>query len=259
MGLGELPWSQTNETAYKNPKYFVCLWDERNKHSFSVDPNDMCDIERGEETKATIHYEQSPSERQSDSSNSSSKKLSFFVKGCVFLVIVAIVAALATLPNVVRNLNDGQGMIGNTGSDGLFPSTTASPAPPSASPTSIPSDPRLSRSFYGIDYTPHGAQAQFQCGITQQQVNQDLQVLSQLTSRIRLYGMDCDQASLVLEGIKSLQLDMGVLLTLWVDDNQTTYERQYKTFWNVVDKYGSDHILGVSVGNEGIKFLRKLV
>lgn len=218
----------------------------------------MHDIEQGE-IKTTIHqqeFDSRPTETKdinSSGSIKSSRKLSYFVKGCILLIIVAIVVALATLPNIIRDLNDGQGIIANTGSDGLFPSTTVSPAP-----TATP-DPRLSRSFYGIDYTPHGAQAQFQCGISQQQVNQDLQVLQQLTSRIRLYGMDCDQASLVMEGIKQLKLDMGVLLTLWVDGNQTTYERQYKIFWDVVRKYGGDHILGVSVGNEGKSFRREQV
>lgn len=249
--------SQTVETGYIKSSVHVCLWAVKTNSSSSVDPN-MHDIEQGE-IKTTIHqqeFDSRPTETKdinSSGSIKSSRKLSYFVKGCMFLIIVAIVVALATLPNIIRDHNDGQGIIANTGSDGLFPSTTVFPAP-----TATP-DPRLSRSFYGIDYTPHGAQAQFQCGISQQQVNQDLQVLQQLTSRIRLYGMDCDQASLVMEGIKQLKLDMGVLLTLWVDGNQTTYERQYKIFWDVVRKYGGDHILGVSVGNEGKSFRREQV
>ncbi|KAI8339972.1 glycoside hydrolase superfamily [Chlamydoabsidia padenii] len=114
-------------------------------------------------------------------------------------------------------------------------------------------DPRLSRSFYGIDYTPIGAQLEFGCSVTQEDVVEDLKILHQMTPRLRLYGFDCDQAHLVMNGMKMLNIDMGLILTIWVDGNATTYERQYNAFWNFLNQFGADHITGVSVGNEGKK------
>ncbi|KAI9304340.1 glycoside hydrolase superfamily [Cunninghamella echinulata] len=113
-------------------------------------------------------------------------------------------------------------------------------------------DSRLTRSFWGIDYTPLGAQYEYGCNVTQADVIEDLKLLHQLTPRLRLYGMDCEQAFLVLNGMKLMNIDMGVILTIWVNDNATTYERQYNAFWDVIDRFGVDHITGVSVGNEAI-------
>ncbi|KAL0076149.1 glycoside hydrolase superfamily [Phycomyces blakesleeanus] len=115
-----------------------------------------------------------------------------------------------------------------------------------------PLDPRLVRSFWGVDYTPHGTQLQFGCGVTQEEVIQDLRLLYQITPRIRLYGMDCNQADYVLNGMRILNINMGVILTIWVDSNQTTYQRQYDTFWRVLETYGGDNIIGVSIGNEAL-------
>ncbi|KAI7866371.1 glycoside hydrolase superfamily [Spinellus fusiger] len=113
-------------------------------------------------------------------------------------------------------------------------------------------DPRLARSFWGVDYTPHGSQLQYNCGVNQGEVLQDLRLLYQITPRIRLYGMDCQQADYVLSGLRLLNIDMGVVLTLWMDNNQTTYERQYHALWDVVKKHGGDNIIGISVGNEAL-------
>lgn len=114
-------------------------------------------------------------------------------------------------------------------------------------------DPRLSRSFWGIDYTPNGAQMEYGCSISQEDVVEDLKLLHQLTPRLRLYGLDCGQGYYVMNGMKTLNIDMGVILTIWVDGNATTYERQYNAFWKLLDQFGGDHITGVSVGNEGKK------
>ncbi|ORZ09308.1 glycoside hydrolase superfamily, partial [Absidia repens] len=113
-------------------------------------------------------------------------------------------------------------------------------------------DPRLKRSFWGIDYTPTGAQLEYGCGVTQDDVIEDLKLLHQLTPRLRLYGLDCDQGHFVMNGMKMLNIDLGVIITIWVDGNATTYERQYNAFWKLLDDFGADHITGVSVGNEAL-------
>ena len=150
------------------------------------------------------------------------------------------------------------GMTSSGDPNAQFPNPTSADSPYSTNTTSshngdttFTPDPRLHQSFYGIDYTPHGTLYQKQCGVKYQDVLEDMKILQQLTTRIRLYGMDCDQASLVFKAIEELKANMGVVLTLWVDGNPVTYSRQYNSFWEVLNKFGSDHIIGVSVGNEG--------
>ncbi|KAG2184442.1 hypothetical protein INT43_000351 [Umbelopsis isabellina] len=120
--------------------------------------------------------------------------------------------------------------------------------------TTIPDNPNYVRSFWGIDYTPRGAQMDLGCSVTQNDVIEDLKILYQLTPRIRLYGMDCNQANLVLNGMNALGIDMGVIMTIWVDGNSTTYQRQYDEFWKTTQQFGYDRLIGVSVGNEGKYF-----
>jgi len=90
------------------------------------------------------------------------------------------------------------------------------------------------------------------CGATLQPVINDMMLISQITNRVRLYGMDCNQADLTFQAINALGLNktMQVVLTIWVDQNQTTYQRQHDTLMQVLDTYGTDMVSGVSVGNE---------
>jgi len=92
-------------------------------------------------------------------------------------------------------------------------------------PSQFDKDPRLHRSFYGFAYTPLGAQMPW-CGATQANVTEDIQLLSQLTPRIRIYGADCNQTALVLQAIQDTKVDMQVFLGIFVDDTDTVYTRQ---------------------------------
>ncbi|CAG8749097.1 6845_t:CDS:1, partial [Ambispora leptoticha] len=128
---------------------------------------------------------------------------------------------------------------GNGAVDGKAPDNT----------TIIP-DPRYSRSFYGIGYTPLNTQYPW-CGASLANITEDLKILSQLTPRLRLYGQDCQQADLVLQAIKLLNVKMTVILTVWVDSNDTTFQRQYNSMLNTLKTYGNDgNIEAVSIGNE---------
>ncbi|KAL7415634.1 glycoside hydrolase superfamily [Mrakia frigida] len=88
------------------------------------------------------------------------------------------------------------------------------------------------------------------CGATQDAVTADMALLAQLTPRIRLYGADCDQSNLVLQGIK----DAGVPLTTWlgifIDGNETTFVRQLDLITAALETHGTDNVSGVTVGNE---------
>ncbi|TKY87591.1 hypothetical protein EX895_003605 [Sporisorium graminicola] len=116
-------------------------------------------------------------------------------------------------------------------------------------PSKFTKDPRLHHSMYGICYTPFHAQYPA-CGATQSNVTEDVQLLSQLTSRVRLYGSDCETSQLVLEAIKQTQVDMTVFLAVWVDDNAVTFQRQVANVVDAIAKYGTDRIAGITVGNE---------
>lgn len=116
-------------------------------------------------------------------------------------------------------------------------------------PSKFTKDSRLHKSFYGMCYTPTDTQYPA-CGASQDAIIEDIQLLSQLTPRVRLYGADCDVGNLVLTAIEKTKVDLSVYLGVWVDDNDETWQRQLKTTQDVVTKHGVDHIAGISVGNE---------
>ncbi|KAG0277238.1 hypothetical protein BGZ95_006278 [Linnemannia exigua] len=101
--------------------------------------------------------------------------------------------------------------------------------------TTIIPDPNLRKVFYGIDYTPRGSQEP-DCRVNLGSVIEDIKILSQLTDRIRLYGMACRQTEDVMKALQYLNLpDMQVIITLWVDSNRASWEKQTRLFWNLID------------------------
>ncbi|KAG6842030.1 hypothetical protein C0991_003556 [Blastosporella zonata] len=78
-----------------------------------------------------------------------------------------------------------------------------------------------------------------------------LQLISQLTTRVRLYGADCNQTALVLEAIKQTNVNMQVYVGNYVvPDDNVSYTRQRDTIKDAIQTYGVDHIAGITVGNE---------
>ncbi|TFK49670.1 glycoside hydrolase [Heliocybe sulcata] len=117
-------------------------------------------------------------------------------------------------------------------------------------PSTFQKDANLKQSFYGIAYTPEGSQYPA-CGNSLDQVITDIQLLSQLTTRIRLYGADCNQSALVLEAIKQTKVNMTVWLANYnIPTDNTPYTRQKAAIQSAIETYGTDHIGGVTVGNE---------
>ncbi|KAI0783882.1 glycoside hydrolase superfamily [Irpex lacteus] len=118
-------------------------------------------------------------------------------------------------------------------------------------PSSFVKNDALKHSFYGLAYTPEGSQLP-DCGNSLGAVIEDIQLMSQLTSRIRLYGADCNQSALVLEAIKQTKVDMGVYLGIYnvPTDGGAAYVRQRDTIVDALKTYGTDHVLGITVGNE---------
>ncbi|KAJ3795930.1 hypothetical protein GGU11DRAFT_746604 [Lentinula aff. detonsa] len=66
----------------------------------------------------------------------------------------------------------------------------------SGDPSQFTKDSSLKRSFWGIAYTPKGTLYP-DCGAKLSDVVTDIQLLSQLTARIRVYGADCNTTALV--------------------------------------------------------------
>ncbi|KZT19017.1 glycoside hydrolase family 17 protein [Neolentinus lepideus HHB14362 ss-1] len=117
-------------------------------------------------------------------------------------------------------------------------------------PSTFEKNPNLHQSFYGIAYTPEGSQYPA-CGNSLDQVITDIQLLSQLTTRIRLYGADCNQSALVLEAIKQTKVNLTVWLANYnIPTDDTPYTRQKAAIQSAIQTYGTDHIGGVTVGNE---------
>jgi exo-beta-1,3-glucanase (GH17 family) len=120
-------------------------------------------------------------------------------------------------------------------------------------PSQFEKDPRLIQSFYGIAYTPEGSQLP-DCGNSLADVITDIQLLSQLTTRVRLYGADCNQTELVLEAIKQTKVNMSVVVANYpiATDGGAAYTQQAILLEQAIQAYGTDHIIGMTVGNEFI-------
>ncbi|TGZ78313.1 glycoside hydrolase [Ascodesmis nigricans] len=111
----------------------------------------------------------------------------------------------------------------------------------------------LKKVFHGIDYTPMGT-IYPECldnPPSQNNVTRDLAIISQLTSRIRLYGNDCNQTSLIFHAIDALSIDLTVWIGVWLDSNVTTNTRQLSQLYTTLsDTTHHSKIEGIAVGNE---------
>lgn len=76
-------------------------------------------------------------------------------------------------------------------------------------PSNFDKDDRLHNVFWGMAYQPDGAIPPM-CGATLANVTRDIQILSQLTTRLRLYGANCNMTALVLQAIQDTKVDMTV-------------------------------------------------
>ncbi|KAJ7780985.1 glycoside hydrolase [Mycena metata] len=185
------------------------------------------------------------------------------------MIIIGSVAALAVLIAIGVGVGVSVSKNHKTSSKSAIassPSSTSVPSSASSSnssgvvqqtdpndPSTFIKNPALKQSFYGIAYTPYGSQLPT-CNNTLEEVITDIQLLSQLTTRIRLYGADCNQSALVLEAIKQTKVDMKVFLGNYpaADDAGVAYARQRDLIQNALTTYGADHVAGVTVGNEFI-------
>ncbi|KAF8913775.1 glycoside hydrolase superfamily [Gymnopilus junonius] len=179
----------------------------------------------------------------------------FIIASVVALVAVIVIAV--TVGVVVSKNNNSKPKSLSTSSNGGSGSTSTSggsSSSPSNSndPSNFQKDSRLKKSLYGLAYTPEGSLPDYGCSSTLGKFSRTrTKLMSQLTTRIRLYGADCNQTALVLEAIKQTKVDMQVFLgNFMVEGDNAAYERQRDVIKNAIQTYGVDHIAGITVGNE---------
>jgi exo-beta-1,3-glucanase (GH17 family) len=160
------------------------------------------------------------------------------------LIVVGIVVGI-----VVTNSNKKPSSSTSSGSGSSGPSVVNQTDP--NDPSTFVKNSQLKQSFYGIAYTPYGSQLP-NCGNSLSDVIQDIQLISQLTKRIRLYGADCNQTALVLEAIKQTKVNMTVFLGNYPvpTDQNAAYDRQRDLIKSALQTYGTNNIGGITVGNE---------
>ncbi|KAF9061675.1 hypothetical protein BDP27DRAFT_1369479 [Rhodocollybia butyracea] len=144
---------------------------------------------------------------------------------------------------------------------GVVPTRNAKSAPSSSNsssggdsvsgdPCQFTKDPKLKQSFWGIAYTPESTLYPT-CGAKLSDIITDIQLLSQLTT-ICLYGADCNATALVLDAIQRTKVNMTVYIANHPlsNDNGTADNHQKTAFQNALTTFGTDHVGGVTVGNE---------
>ncbi|KDQ57152.1 glycoside hydrolase family 17 protein [Jaapia argillacea MUCL 33604] len=180
-----------------------------------------------------------------------SRKSKIIVISSLIAIIIVIVVGVSVGVTVSKNSKHNNAST-TTGGGGGSGGNSSSPVdqPDPNDPSNFVKDPRLHVSFYGMAYTPAGSQYPA-CGNNLSSVITDIQLLSQLTTRIRLYGADCNQSALVLEAIKQTKTNVSVYLANYNEPtDHTVYTRQKAAIQAAIQTYGTDHILGVTVGNE---------
>ncbi|KAF5359250.1 hypothetical protein D9756_003097 [Leucocoprinus leucothites] len=167
------------------------------------------------------------------------------------VVLVIIIAVSVSVGVTVGRRNSSHNNNSNSPSSSGVSNPDAVNQTDPNDPSTFVKDPNLHQAFYGIAYTPVGSQLP-DCGNSLAAVIQDIQLLSQITKRVRLYGADCNQSALVLEAIKQTKVDMTVYLGNYPipTDGGAAYARQKDILKQAIETYGAGPIGGVTVGNE---------
>lgn len=176
------------------------------------------------------------------------------VVGLIVLIAIGVVVGVVVTKNNSSNNAGGTKSSSSAGGNSTSGGSSTSGGTSTTKgndPSNFTKDPNLHKSFYGMAYTPEGALVEFGCTNTLAGVIKDIQLLSQLTTRIRLYGADCNQTAQVLEAIKQTKVDMEVFVGNYVVPSDTPgYQRQRDAIHDAIATYGTDHVAGITVGNE---------
>ena len=144
----------------------------------------------------------------------------------------------------------------------LAPASSSAAAPSSLSsaavalPT-IDADPRLRRVFPGMCYQPAMTNLTA-CDFTQADVDRDLQLLAQLSPRVRMYSAVCSQQRMALDSIVRLRLDLRMWIGVQVKPSEPAIYASESVQALDLIKAHPDLIEGVIVGNECVRFAATL-
>ncbi|KAJ7498672.1 glycoside hydrolase [Mycena latifolia] len=190
-----------------------------------------------------------------EENKSQNRRSKWIVIGCIIGVAVLIAVGVGVGVTVAKNNKHSSAksaVTSNNSNASSNSSGTVTQTDPN-DPSTFVKNPALKQSFYGLAYTPYGSQLPT-CNNSLADVITDIQLLSQLTKRIRLYGADCNQSALVLEAIKQTKVDMKVFLGNYPvpTDGGEAYVRQRDLIKDALQTYGADHVAGLTVGNEFI-------
>lgn len=209
---------------------------------------------------SSTHYQAINMSSALEASKARSRRSKWIVIGSIAALVV--LAAIGTAVGVVVSKNNSKNSTSASTSAGSTSGSTSGGSSTTGgttkgetsdpnSPSNFKKDPNLRQAFYGMAYTPEGALLEFNCTNTLESTIKDIQILSQLTKRVRLYASDCNQTAQVLEAIKQTKVDMEVFLGNYVTpDDNAAYLRQRDSIKAAIETYGTDHIAGVTVGNE---------
>jgi len=117
-------------------------------------------------------------------------------------------------------------------------------------PSTFVKDDSLHNAFFGVAYTPFGSQIPA-CGSNLEAVIEDMQIIGQITTRLRLYGADCNTSALVLDAIQRTKVNVSVWLGNYVlPGDDAGYQRQRDEINDAIKTFGVDNVEGIIVGNE---------
>ncbi|ONH70215.1 putative glucan endo-1,3-beta-glucosidase btgC [Cyberlindnera fabianii] len=113
----------------------------------------------------------------------------------------------------------------------------------------VMNNPLLHNVFYGIDYAPKNV-IYPECGSDLKDVMLDVALLSQVTSRIRSYGTQCNQTKNILKSIQLLNLNVSLSAGVWIGANEANNRKQIDDLKDALRGYPREYFESVFVGNE---------
>jgi len=175
-----------------------------------------------------------------------------FVSACLGIIAIIVVAVVLGVHfGTQRNNNRNSANSSSDNNSNSAQTATDGPVLQDPNdPSNFTKNPKLKNAFYGIAYTMRDSLYP-SCNQTLSDTIIDMQLISQITTRIRLYGADCNQTALVMEAIKQTKTNIKVYPAIYlVENDEVAYQRQKTLVQQALQTYGTDHILGITVGNE---------
>lgn len=103
--------------------------------------------------------------------------------------------------------------------------------------------------FYGVAYGPSNSMEPL-CGVSKRDIELDLATLSTVTSRLRTYGMQCNQTRLILQTIQEMGLNMTLAMGVWISLVDSLNESQMSEMKRLLEEFPRGVFDSIYIGNE---------